>query len=163
MIFKKLAEFFEEKPYRDVINTLNTLLTRLDFENNFDGQYFETTISSHFDPTYIWEQNIAYSAAVTVLAPDNNVYICLTNHTSSFVLGGNYENFKSDLDAGRWQIKTNDTIIKHNLGKIPSGFLVYDQNGGGLILRGDTEWTSQAAYLKNQSPIDAEVKLIIFR
>lgn len=166
MIFKKLNDFFEARYYRDNINTLDTLLTRLDFKNNFDGQHFDITINARSDWSAWSDAGVTYTSGSSfVIAPDGNAYSCISTHLNiPDPTRGFYEHFLYDyLTLGYWQTINDDTTIKHNLGKIPSGFLVYNQSAGGLILKGDTAWTSQNIYLKNQSPVDANVKLMVFR
>ena len=46
---------------------------------------------------------------------------------------------------------STDLILKHNLGAIPSDFLVGARNKNGAIWRGETPWTSQELSVRSNT------------
>jgi len=54
--------------------------------------------------------------------------------------------------------------ISHNLGIIPSGRLILNQNNvNSLVTNGPTAWTKQYIYLKNQGASDTIIDVFILR
>ena len=57
-------------------------------------------------------------------------------------------------------VDTEDTVA-HGLGKVPTGFLVYNLDKGSVVYDSGTAWTSTNIYLKNTVATVA-VKIIVF-
>lgn len=41
-----------------------------------------------------------------------------------------------------------ENAVAHTLGKVPTGFLIYDLNKGAVVYKGTTAWTKTTIYLK---------------
>lgn len=51
---------------------------------------------------------------------------------------------------------------QYESGAIPTKWIVVDHVGNGIIVRGDTPWTSDYVFLKNRSATDAATVTVIF-
>jgi hypothetical protein len=47
-------------------------------------------------------------------------------------------------------------------GAIPTKWIVSDHRGNGIVVRGDTEWTSDYVFLKNRSATDSVTVTVLF-
>jgi hypothetical protein len=47
-------------------------------------------------------------------------------------------------------------------GQVPSGRIITRQQGNGIILDGDTQWTSSFVYLNNPSANDVTITILFF-
>jgi len=61
--------------------------------------------------------------------------------------------FSDNIDAVSISFTSSGTpdaenTVAHTLGKVPTGFLVYDLNKGAVVYRGTTSWTATNIYLK---------------
>jgi hypothetical protein len=77
----------------------------------------------------------------------------------------NFESFEiSAIIPDQTEISGDYRIDNRLKPNIPSGMLIVKQKGNALVTAGDTEWTSEYIYIKNNSTsIDANVKIKFFK
>lgn len=61
--------------------------------------------------------------------------------------------FTDNIDAVDIEFTSSATpdaenTVTHTLGKVPTGFIVYDINKGAVVYKGTTSWTKTTIYLK---------------
>lgn len=72
------------------------------------------------------------------------------------------DNFKSYEWSGTLGLSETKQI-PHPFGKLPSGYIIFRQVGNAVVDASETLWTTQVAYLRNNSSTDTvEVTVIFF-
>ena len=73
------------------------------------------------------------------------------------------DNFES-FEAQDIEITSGSEItIGNKLTSIPSKYILVGQTGHGVISRGDTPWSQQYLYLKNNGPDTVKVSVVFMR
>lgn len=68
--------------------------------------------------------------------------------------GGATDNAKGENISGEFQVFTSsatpdaENTIAHNLGSVPTGYLIFSQDKAASLYTSGTTWTSSNAYLK---------------
>ena len=79
---------------------------------------------------------------------------------SRLSLTDNFESFElQDIEI----TSNTEVTIGNKLTSIPSKYIIVGQTGHGLISRGDTAWSQQYLYLKNNGPDTVKVSVIFMR
>lgn len=72
----------------------------------------------------------------------------------------NFESFEAqdiEITSG------SEVTIGNKLTSIPSKYILVGQTGHGVISRGDTSWSQQYLYLKNNGPDTVKVSVVFMR
>lgn len=56
-----------------------------------------------------------------------------------------------------------EVTIGNKLTNIPSKYIIVSQTGNGLVTKGDTSWSQQYLYLKNNGPDTVKVSVVFMR
>lgn len=54
---------------------------------------------------------------------------------------------------------SSETIIRNTMTFIPSHYIIVKQTGNGLITKGDTPWTTESLYLKNNGSTEVTISI----
>jgi hypothetical protein len=63
--------------------------------------------------------------------------------------------FTSNVSSGA------EDEITHNLGKVPTGYIIYSQDNAAFLYNGTTSWTTTKIYLKS-SVAETTFKILVF-
>lgn len=71
----------------------------------------------------------------------------------------NFRSFEVDVELAA----TTEVRVRNELGFIPERVIIVMQQGNGLVTKGDTEWTKDFLYMKNNGSVTVIVKLVFMR
>lgn len=70
----------------------------------------------------------------------------------------NFETYQLELSLSA----TEERQVSHPFREIPSGYIIFKQVGDGVVDAGITPWTSQVAYIRNNSATNSVQVTVIF-
>lgn len=79
---------------------------------------------------------------------------------SRLSLTDNFESFEvQDIEI----TSGNEVIIGNKLTIMPSKYIIVSQTGNGVVSKGDTSWSQQYLYLKNNGPDTVKISVLFMR
>lgn len=64
-------------------------------------------------------------------------------------LDGNDRNMYGEMQQVSFGLAATEIRVRHNLGKVPIGYLVLRNENGGVVFDGGSTWNSQFIYLQS--------------
>jgi len=72
------------------------------------------------------------------------------------------DNFSTDTHTIEIEA-TSEYRLRHGLKTVPSGYIITQQSGNGLITKGTTEWTNQLVYLYNNGAVTVTLTIELLK